>query len=113
MERVRTLFSPNPLMTGKWRRFGCFPFNLGQKVVVEGMDDKLSWTETKDGEFSVKSMNISLQPRYSKSFPWLWVWRFDVQSKICFFSWETIWGKILTMDRLQKRAFPLAMLSLS
>ena len=46
-------------------------FQLGSKSVVEGMDDKLFWTETKDDVFSIKSIYRSLQPRYSEPFPWL------------------------------------------
>ena len=36
-------------------------FQLGSKSVVEGMDDKLFWTETKDDVFSIKLMYRSLQ----------------------------------------------------
>ena len=31
-----------------------------------------------------------------------------VRPKICFFPWEAVWGKILTLDRLKKRAFAFA-----
>ena len=36
------------------------------------------------------------------------MWNSCVQLKICFFTWEAIWGKILTLDLLKKRGIPLA-----
>ena len=43
--------------------------------MVEGMEDKLFWTKTKDGVFFVKSMYKALLPRSLELFLWLMVWR--------------------------------------
>ena len=56
------------------------------------VEDKVCLIETKDGVFSEKSMYKALQPIS------LMLGRSCVQLKICFFAWEAIWGKILTMD---------------
>lgn len=36
------------------------------------------------------------------------LWNSWVPTKICFFAWEAWWGKVLTMEQLKKRGFPLA-----
>ena len=56
------------------------------KVVVEGVEDKLCWIDTKDGVFYVKSIYKALQPRSLESFSWLMFWRSCVQPKICLFA---------------------------
>ena len=76
--------------------------------VVNEMEDMLKWEETKNGIFSVKSMHLALRSRPVESFPWLGVWKTGVQPKISLFTWEAIWGEILTCDQLQKRGFTLA-----
>ena len=59
------------------------------------------------GVFTVKSMYKVLQPCIVEAFSWQMVWRSCVQLKICFFSWEAAWGRILTLDMLQRRGVPL------
>ena len=74
--------------------------------VVNEMEDMLKWEETKTDVFLVKSLYLVLRSRPVESFPWLGVWKTGVQPKISFFTWEAIWGKILTCDQLQKGALP-------
>ena len=44
-------------------------FQLGSEAVIEGREDSLSWTKSKDGLFSVKSLYKALQPRSLDHFP--------------------------------------------
>ena len=36
------------------------------------------------------------------------IWRVGVPPKVAFFAWETSWGKVLTLEQLQRRGFSLA-----
>ena len=71
------------------------------------MEDMLKWEETTNDTL-VNSTYLALRSRPVESFPWLGVWKTGVQPKISLFTWEAIWGKILTCDQLQKRGFTLA-----
>ena len=35
------------------------------------------------------------------------IWKSSVQPKVSFFAWETSWGKVLTLDQVQKRGWAL------
>ena len=41
------------------------------------------------------------------SFPKNCIWVARVPTKVVFFAWEATWGKVLTLDRLQKRRWQL------
>ena len=41
-------------------------------------------------------------------FPYVGIWRASVPPKVAFFAWEASWGKILTLDQLQRRGYSLA-----
>ena len=43
----------------------------------------------------------------ANNFPKNNIWVDKVQTKILFFAWEATWGKVLTLDRLQKRGWHL------
>ena len=92
MEKVGVPFSLDSLMIGIWRRFLS---QFDHEVMVEGVEDKLLWKETNYDIFSVKSMYKTLVPRSCELFPWMMMWKSCLQSNICFFAWEAIWGKIL------------------
>ena len=62
---------------------------------------------SKDGVFSVKSLYRALQPVSLASFPSKIIWNSCVQPKLSFFAWEASWGKVLTLDHLQKRGWAL------
>ena len=70
--------------------------------------DKVRWVESKDGVFSVKSLYRVVQLVSSASFPSKIIWMSHAQPKISFFAWEASWGRVLTLDRLQKRGWALA-----
>lgn len=49
-----------------------------------------------------------LEGRSSRSIPLKLIWKSCVPPKVCFFVWETWWGRILTMEPLKKWGFLLA-----
>ncbi|RVX06569.1 hypothetical protein CK203_029507 [Vitis vinifera] len=77
----------------------------GKKVRVDE-EDRVRWMDSKDGVFSVKSLYRALQPVPLASFPSKIIWNSCVQPKLSFFAWEVAWGRVLTLDRLQKRGNP-------
>ena len=81
---------------------------LHGKRVLEDVDDMVSWTETKSGKFSVKSLYFALEAGCPFLFPASCIWNVCVQPKISFFAWEATWGKALTLDIVQKRGRALA-----
>ena len=70
--------------------------------------DKVVWITSKSGAFSVKSLYSILEPRGSSLFPCDSIWRANVPPKVAFFAWEASWGKILTLEQLQRRGYSLA-----
>ena len=64
--------------------------------------------DSKDGVLSVKYLFRALQPVSLASFPLKIIWNSCVQSILSFFAWEALWGRVLTLDRLQKRGWALA-----
>ena len=64
--------------------------------------------DSKDGVLSVKYLFRALQPVSLASFPLKIIWNSCVQSILSFFAWEASWGRVLTLDRLQKRGWALA-----
>ncbi|RVW93640.1 putative mitochondrial protein [Vitis vinifera] len=81
---------------------------LHGKRVIEDVEDMVSWTETKSGKFSVKSLYVALEAGCSSLFPSSYIWNVNVQPKISFFAWEATWGKALTLDMVQKKGRALA-----
>ncbi|RVX07434.1 putative ribonuclease H protein [Vitis vinifera] len=55
------------------------------------------------GQFRVKDAYSWLDRPMEVNFPKNRIWVGRVPTKIMFFTWEATWGKILTLDRLQKR----------
>ncbi|RVW30599.1 LINE-1 reverse transcriptase-like [Vitis vinifera] len=85
-----------------------FMERLHRNRVIEDVEDMESWTETKSGKFSVKSLYLALEAGCSAQFPSSLIWNENVQPKISFFAWEATWGKALTLDKVQKRGWALA-----
>ncbi|CBI18590.3 unnamed protein product, partial [Vitis vinifera] len=75
----------------------------GKKVNVGEEEDRVRWMDSKDCLFSVKSLYRALQSDSLVSFPSKIIWNSSVQPKLSFFAWEASWGKVLTLDWLQKR----------
>ena len=67
------------------------------------------WVVTKSGSFSVKSLIFILKEVQVSHFPTSIVWNVWVLPKVFFFfAWEATWGKVLTLNRLQRRWRSLA-----
>ena len=71
-------------------------------------EDKVVWIASKSGAFSVKLLYSILEPGGSSLFPCGSIWRANVPPKVAFFAWEVSWGKVLTLEQLQRREFSLA-----
>ena len=63
--------------------------------------------KTKSGSFSVKSLYSILEGGRIEPFPTSVVWNAWVPPKVSFFAWEATWGKVLTLDQLQRRGWSL------
>ena len=61
-------------------------------------EDKVVWTTSRSGDFSIKSQYSTLEPGGSSLFPYVGIWRAYVPPKVAFFAWEASWDKILTLD---------------
>ena len=77
------------------------------RVQREG-EDSVIWTTSNDGAFSVRSLYYMMKPGGLSMFPSERVWRVRVPPKVAFFAWEASWGKVLTLDQLQRRGHSLA-----
>ncbi|RVW89280.1 hypothetical protein CK203_032620 [Vitis vinifera] len=62
----------------------------------------------RNGKFFVKSLYGALETRNSVPFPWSIIWSPCVPSKVGFFAWEALWGKVLTLDQLKRKGWTLA-----
>ena len=66
-------------------------------------EDTLFWKEDRTGIFSVKSYYCSRRVENNLIFLGKEIWGSHAPRKTCFFAWEAVWGKILTIDTLMKR----------
>ena len=80
----------------------CFLGFLDLLKVQEG-EGTLCWKEDRRGIFSIKSYYCSLNGENNVVFPSKEVWGSHAPLRTCFFTWEAVWGKILTVDTLMKR----------
>ena len=78
---------------------------LEGKKVRGDEEDKVKWMTSKDGDFSVKSLYRTMQLGSLAFFPSKIIWNSCVQPKLSFFAWEASWGRVLTLDLLQKRGW--------
>ncbi|RVW49106.1 hypothetical protein CK203_084426 [Vitis vinifera] len=72
-------------------------------VRISWEDDSVFWRGGGSGQFRVKDAYNWLDRPMEVNFPKNRIWVGRVPTKIMFFTWEATWGKILTLDRLQKR----------
>ena len=71
--------------------------------VYSDVEDRVVWTKSKDGRFSVKSLYKALEPERQGDFPARVIWNSWVPPRASFFAWEAMWKKVLTLDRIQRR----------
>ena len=73
----------------------------GQRITLE--EDSVFWKGGKNRQFGVKNAYSLLISPIVFVFPKNGIWVDRVPTKLAFFAWEAAWGKVLTLDRLQKR----------
>ncbi|RVX14298.1 putative mitochondrial protein [Vitis vinifera] len=76
-----------------------------QRITME--EDLALWKGGKNGKFEVKEAYELLISHSTLLFPKKGIWVENVPSKLAFFAWEATWGRVLTLDRLQKRGWQL------
>ena len=76
-----------------------------QRISLE--EDLVFWKGGKNGKFGVKEAYALLICPSVSLFPKNGIWVENVPSKLAFFAWEATWGRVLTLDRLQKRGWQL------
>ena len=69
--------------------------------------DAVYWKGGRNGQFKVKEAYNLVVNTVANNFPKSNTWVDKVPTKILFFAWEATWGKVLTLDRLQKRGWQL------
>ena len=77
----------------------------GQRVTLE--EDSVFWKGGRNGQFRVKEVYSLLANPNDTAFPTSCIWVDRVLTKVAFFAWEATWGKVLTLDKLQKRGWQL------
>ena len=70
-------------------------------------EDAVFWKGGKNGKFKVKEAYNLVVNSVASNFLKNNIWVDKVQTKILFFAWEATWGKVLTLDRLQRRGWHL------
>ena len=73
------------------------------RVTLE--EDSVFWKEGRDGLFRVKKAYNVLASPIVTVFLKNNIWVDKVPTKIAFFAWEAAWGKVFTLDRLQRRGW--------
>jgi hypothetical protein len=72
--------------------------------ISQGNADRLYWSPSKKGVFEVKSFYKILSNTATEMFPWKSIWRSKVPSRVAFFGWNAVLGRILTHDNMRKRS---------
>ena len=76
--------------------------------VKREQEDRMVWKGESKGVFFVKVFYSLLETGGSIIFPLKIVWNPWIPSKVSFFTQEVCWGKVLTLDELQRRGCILA-----
>ena len=71
-------------------------------VVRREVEDALSWKESRDDIFSVRSLYRSLMRAYSDPFPWGLIW---APMRVSVFAWEVSWNKNFDHRSAQKEGW--------
>ncbi|KAJ9707979.1 hypothetical protein PVL29_000172 [Vitis rotundifolia] len=70
-------------------------------------EDSVIWKGESHGRYGVKDVYNLLSGPSDCVFPNRCIWMDKVPTKASFFAWEATWGKILTLDKLQRRGWQL------
>ncbi|RVW46326.1 LINE-1 reverse transcriptase-like [Vitis vinifera] len=80
-------------------------FNMLRDFKISQEEDSVVWRGGGQGIFGVRCAYNLLAAPNSIDFPVRCIWVDKVPTKTAFFAWEATWGKILTLDRLQRRGY--------
>jgi len=81
-------------------------WDLVQQVSLNDQEDQLSWRWTANGSYSSKSAYLAQFNGSYCSFKASYIWKAHAEGKHKFFAWLLVQSKILTADKLIKRAWP-------
>ncbi|RVX14343.1 Pyruvate kinase isozyme G, chloroplastic [Vitis vinifera] len=81
--------------------------NLLKDFRISQEEDSVRWKREGNGVFGAKGAYRSLCDYSVGAFPNRRIWMDRVPTKVSFFAWEAAWGKILTLDKLQRRGWQL------
>ncbi|RVX14665.1 Transposon TX1 uncharacterized 149 kDa protein [Vitis vinifera] len=70
-------------------------------------EDSVRWKWEGNGVYGAKGAYKILSGSSAGVFPYRRIWMDKVPTKVSFFAWEASWGKILTLDKLQRRGWQL------
>ncbi|KAL6350788.1 hypothetical protein AAG906_031374 [Vitis piasezkii] len=70
-------------------------------------EDSVRWRWEGNGVYGAKGAYKILSGSSAGVFPYRRIWMEKVPTKVSFFAWEASWGKILTLDKLQRRGWQL------
>ncbi|RVX17539.1 hypothetical protein CK203_003885 [Vitis vinifera] len=79
--------------------------NLLRDFRTSPEEDSVRWKREGNGVFRVKGAYKMLIGSSACAFPNRRIWMDKVPTKVSFFAWEASWGKILTLDKLQRRGW--------
>ncbi|CAN1285963.1 hypothetical protein LINPERPRIM_LOCUS19166, partial [Linum perenne] len=94
----------------EWHRLIIFLASISRDHFSEG-PSYISWLPQSDGLFSVSSLRRILVTKKFNGyvdFPFEVIWNAGVPSKIACLSWKVYFGKVATIDNLQRKGFALA-----
>ena len=81
--------------------------NMLRDFRISSKEDSVLWKGGGHGKYGVKDAYNVLAVPNACAFLTKCIWVDKVPTKAAFFAWEAAWGKILTLDRLQKRGWQL------
>ena len=81
---------------------------LCRKQINPLMEDKILFKGSRNDGFSVKIMYRVLDCSPQVEFPSRSIWNPVIPPRLGFFAWEASWGRVLTLDQLQRRRKALA-----
>ena len=81
--------------------------NLLRDFRTSPEEDSVRWKGEGIGVFGVKGAYKMLIGSSACAFPNRRIWMDKVPTKVSFFAWEASWGKIFTLDKLQRRGWQL------
>ncbi|RVW16745.1 hypothetical protein CK203_076449 [Vitis vinifera] len=70
-------------------------------------EDSVCWKGGRNDKYRVKEAYRLVARPNDIGFPSRCIWVDSVPTKVAFYAWEATWGRVLTLDRLQKRGWQL------